>query len=89
MTDEQIIREWLLAARRNEWRLDAIDVWRRETVDPAVAEVARMSRSDEIADEVAARLRDRGLLRLTIAQKAGAVMLTLLTVASLIRGLVG
>jgi hypothetical protein len=62
-----------LAVLRLSWRLDAIDTWRRETVDPQLVTLneglRRMVTAQEIAKAVAHELGERKRLELTWGQK--------------------
>lgn len=76
-----------LELARHGWRLDSLERWRRDTVEPALGKVARMERADEIAEAVSNKLHRENVLRLTFLQKAGAFLLGVVTLADLIRGL--
>jgi hypothetical protein len=58
-----------LRGRKNEWRLDALDEWRREIVDPTLArhdgKLAEIVKADEIAEAVAAKLNEGQAKRMT------------------------
>lgn len=72
-------------ARRNEWRLDSLDKWRQNVVDPALlglrADVDGMATKQEIADAVAARVRQDQHVRLSRRQKQLGTVYALLLAA--------
>ena len=69
---------------RNEWRLDALDVWRKD-LDGRVAvmesKVNDLRFSDAVAEALAAKLDDRRRVTFTVMEKTGAGVFALVLVA--------
>lgn len=82
-------RDLELAVVRLSWRLGALDDWRKD-VDRRLATmgeaIEKMDRSEEIAREVAKRLRPSA--QLTWYQKAGALLAGALVLSDAVKGLV-
>lgn len=74
------------------WRLDALDEWRRRTVDPAIVRfddgLRELVRADEIADAVVHAIGDRARQRFTFWQKAGGFAVAAVAVAGGVKGLI-
>lgn len=87
-TDEQELRRATERGRRNEWRIDALDEWRKD-LDGRVAilesKVNDLRFSDAVAEALSEKLDRSRRLELTVWQKlAGgcfALLLVLLPVA--------
>ncbi len=65
-------RDLDLAVLRLAWRLDALDQWRAETVDPSLVrldvKLRDIVKADEIADAVAEKMKAQGRIQLTRVQ---------------------
>lgn len=80
-----------LALMRLAWRIDALDAWRQEISELVAGnrrELDRLVKADEIAEQVAERLRKERTLQLTIVQKALITVVTLVTLAGGIKALI-
>lgn len=90
--NEQHLADYQRAADRRDWRLDALDKW-REQVDERISalegDVERMNRSDQIADAVADRMKRERRYVLTTFQKLIVTIVGAITLADLVKGLVG
>lgn len=75
---------------RHQFKLEALDEWRRETVDPELALLRRdleeLLKADEIADAVAEKMRHTRTVHLTLVQKTAAFVVGAAAVASAIHG---
>lgn len=81
-------RDPSLSLARLGWRLDALDEWRKDVVDPAVAALGELTKADEIAEAVANKVNATNTLRLTLVQKSVALLVALTALAGGIKGLV-
>ena len=67
-----------LLAFRNAWRLDALDEWRRNVVDPTLAELRvtldGLAKKDEIEHAMHNAVKSNRTLRLSTWQRVGAVI---------------
>lgn len=75
-----------------KWRLRALDEWRKDVekrLSGCVERLDGLTKSDEIAEAVAAKMRSERVLQLTWAQKAVAGVVGAVAFADAIRGLVG
>lgn len=80
-----------LAIMRLAWRLDALDKWREEISELVAGnrrELDRLVKADEIAEQVADRLRHERTLHLTIVQKALITVVTVVGLAGSIKALI-
>lgn len=75
---EERTRRLELGGQRRDFRLDALDAWRRDRVDPALVRVQDqldgLVKADEIAEAVAKKMSDGRRIRLTRAQTAFAIL---------------
>lgn len=75
---EERTRRLELGGQRRDFRLDALDAWRRDRVDPALTRVQDqldgLVKADEIAEAVAEKMSEGRRIRLTKVQALVAVL---------------
>ena len=79
--------------QRCDWRLDALDEWRRKVVEPALSELADgidgLSSAQQIADAVATKMKDRTRVELTGVQRFGGFLIGCIAVIDFVLGITG
>jgi hypothetical protein len=65
--------------QRNEWRLDALDQWRKDQVDPRLAILDKLLSDSELDSRLQRALLERKQLHLTLYQKVGVGLFAVLS----------